>query len=281
MPFVSPKALCRRLALTPKKALGQHFLLHPEQAQRIVTALNLSGQETVVEIGAGLGALTFFLSQVAGRVVALELDGRLVDILHQEIVPGIANVQVINQDVLEFDFVGLSQTLGQSLSVTGNLPYQITTPLLFKLISAKAVLQTMVFMVQREVGERLLARPGGKDYGILSVLLQYHADIERIFYLSPGNFYPAPQVESLVLRLTPRLAIPPAQDETQFTQIVKTAFATRRKTLKNSLAARAVNFQSSPEAILTILDKLGIDPQRRAETLRVEDFVGISNALTE
>lgn len=279
MPFISPKALCRRLGLSPRKSWGQHFLLHPDQARRIVAALELRGTETVVEIGAGLGALTVFLAAAATRVIALEMDPRLAQGLASEVLADSTNVQVLTQDVLHFDFLELSRRLGQRLAVIGNLPYQITSPLLFKLVAEKPALGTMVFMVQKEVGDRLLARPGGKDYGILSVLLQYHTRLEKLFSLAPTNFFPPPQVESLVLRLHPDGTSLLANDEGHFAQVVKVAFSTRRKTLKNTLAARAAELKATPAQVLTIMERLGINPQRRAETLDVADFVHLSNAL--
>lgn len=279
MPFLSPKILCRHHGLTPKKSLGQNFLLHPEQAQRLVTALALEPAETVVEIGAGLGALTFFLAQAAGRVIALEPDRRLHPVLREEVLAGLANVEILAQDALEFDFPTLSRTLGRPLAVIGNLPYQITSPLLFKLLQEKAALRVAVLMMQLEVGQRLLAPPGGKDYGILSVLLQYHFHLERLFSLSPGNFFPAPGVDSVVLRFHPRTPEVPARDEAFFVQVVKATFATRRKTLKNSLSAQAARLHCDPATLLNILHDLGLDPQRRPETLSVSDFARLSNAL--
>ncbi|MFP3867497.1 MAG: 16S rRNA (adenine(1518)-N(6)/adenine(1519)-N(6))-dimethyltransferase RsmA [Desulfobacteraceae bacterium] len=279
MPFVSPKVLCRRLGLRPKKSLGQHFLLHPDQARRIVAALELQGPETVVEIGAGLGALTVLLADAAAQVMALEMDARLAQGLSSEVLADVANVKVITQDVLHFNFLELSQTINRPLPVIGNLPYQITSPLLFKLIAEKPALDTMVFMVQQEVGQRLLAQPGTKDYGILSVLLQYHTRIERLFALGPNNFYPPPKVDSLVIRLRPDGGTVTANDEVLFAQVVKIAFSQRRKTLKNTLAAQAAELRSTPEQVLAVLEQLVIDPKRRAETLRVADFVRLSNAI--
>jgi 16S rRNA (adenine1518-N6/adenine1519-N6)-dimethyltransferase len=281
MPFISPKILCRRHQLTPKKSLGQNFLLHPDQARRLVAALELAGPETVVEIGAGLGALTFFLSQAARQVIALELDHRLTPILQAEVLAGVSNVELVSQDVLHFDFLALSQSLEAPLAVIGNLPYQITSPLLFKLLEQKAGIKIIVLMLQQEVGQRLLARPGGKDYGILSVLLQYHFRLERLFTLGPTNFYPAPRVDSLVLRLRPHLPEPIAQDETLLKEVIKAAFSTRRKTLKNALAPHAPRFRHSPDSLLDLLRHLDIDPNRRPETLSVPDFVRLSNALLE
>ncbi len=281
MPFISPKILCRRHNLTPKKSLGQNFLLHPDQARRLVAALEVDGCETVVEIGPGLGALTFFLAQDARRVVALELDQRLLPILQQEVLAGLSNVTIIPQDVLHFDFLALSRDAGHPLPVIGNLPYQITSPLLFKLLENKAAVRVLVLMIQQEVGARLLARPGTKDYGILSVLLGYHFHLERLFSLGPGNFYPAPKVDSVVLRLRPRLPELPAADENLLKQVVKAAFATRRKTLKNALSNQASLLQRSPAQLLELLHRLDIDPNRRPETLSVTDFVRLANALLE
>jgi len=256
-------------------------LLHPDQARRIVAALELGGSETVVEIGAGLGALTVFLAQAAAQIIALEMDAQLAQGLRSEVLATFPNVKVITQDALNFDFLGLSRSLGHPLAVIGNLPYQITSPLLFKLIGEKPAISTMVFMVQQEVGQRLLAGPGSKDYGILSVLLQYHTRMERLFTLGPNNFYPPPQVDSLVLRLQPDGTTLPAEDQSFLTRVVKLTFSQRRKTLKNTLAAQAAELGSTPEQILNTLEQLAIDPQRRAETLSVDDFVRLSNALQQ
>lgn len=279
VPFISPKVLCRRHNLAPKKSLGQNFLLHPDQARRLVSALDLDSSDTVVEIGPGLGALTVFLAENARRVVALELDERLFPILRQDVLVEMSNVEVIPQDALHFDFQALSRDAGHPLPVIGNLPYQITSPLLFKLLENKPAVRVLVLMIQQEVGERLLAHPGGKDYGILSVLLGYHFHLERLFTLSPGNFYPAPKINSIVLRLRPKIPELPAADENLLRQVVKAAFATRRKTLKNALSAHASLFQRFPADLEAILHHLDIDPTRRPETLSVTDFVRLSNAL--
>jgi 16S rRNA (adenine1518-N6/adenine1519-N6)-dimethyltransferase len=281
VPFISPKILCRRHKLTPKKSLGQNFLLHPDQARRLVAALELAGLETVVEIGAGLGTLTFFLAGSAQKVIALELDRRLTPILQAEVLAGVSNVELVAQDVLHFDFLALSRSLGTPLAVIGNLPYQITSPVLFQLLTQKNGIKVIVLMLQQEVGKRLLAQPGGRDYGILSVLLQYHFRLERLFTLGPTNFYPTPRVDSVVLRLHPHLPEPTAHDELLFQEVVKAAFSTRRKTLKNALSPHASRFRHSPATLLDLLGDLDIDPGRRPETLSVSDFVHLSNALRE
>ncbi|MFZ5453138.1 MAG: 16S rRNA (adenine(1518)-N(6)/adenine(1519)-N(6))-dimethyltransferase RsmA [Thermodesulfobacteriota bacterium] len=279
MTFTSPKTLLRRLGLKARKAWGQHFLLYPHQAQRIVAALALSGEEGVVEIGSGLGALTVFLAQEAGKVVALERDPALAKFLEEELFPQEPRVQILCQDALDFDFKECSRDTGGPLTVAGNLPYQITSPLLFKLMEEKGAISRAVLMMQQEVGARLAALPGTKDYGILSVLSQYHFSLERLFALGPANFYPPPQVDSVVLRLTPREPVPPARDEILLTRVVKAAFAHRRKTLTNTLVNRAADFGLVPETLRTIFLELAIDPGRRGETLSVAQFVALSNAI--
>lgn len=277
----SPKTLLKRLGLRPKKALGQHFLLHPHQARRIVAALNLTGEETLVEIGAGLGALTGLLAPAARRVIALERDPELARFLAEELLLDSPGVQVICQDVLEFDFVEAAREAGRPLTVVGNLPYQITSPLLFSLIRDVAVIAQAVLMMQQEVGARLLASPGAKDYGILSVLIQYHFRVTRLFSLSPGNFYPPPQVDSVLLRLVPETAAPAALDEALLRQVVKAAFGHRRKTLNNTLVSGAAALGLSPEAMRAILAELNLDLKRRGETLSVAEFVEVSNKVAD
>jgi 16S rRNA (adenine1518-N6/adenine1519-N6)-dimethyltransferase len=278
--FVSPKTLLNRLGLRPKKTLGQHFLLHPHQARRIVAALHLTGQETVVEIGAGLGALTVFLAPAARRVIALERDPDLARFLRQDLLGETPGVEVICQDVLAFDFPKAAREAGRPLAVVGNLPYQITSPLLFTLMQDIPALAQAVLMMQQEVGARLLASPGTKDYGILSVLGQYHFRVNRLFSLSPGNFFPPPQVDSVVLRLLPETPAPAALDPALLHRLVKTAFGHRRKTLTNTLVSQAADLGLNPEAMRTLLAELHIDLQRRGETLSLAEFVAVSNQVT-
>jgi 16S rRNA (adenine1518-N6/adenine1519-N6)-dimethyltransferase len=277
--WLSPKTLLARLGLRPKKALGQNFLLHPHQARRIVDALNLTGEDTVVEIGAGLGALTGMLAPAARRVIALERDPELARFLAAELLVESPGVEVVCQDVLTFDFPGAAREAGRPLAVVGNLPYQITSPLLFSLIRDVAAINCAVLMMQLEVGARLTAPPGTKDYGILSVLVQYHFRVTRLFSLSPGNFYPPPQVDSVVLRLVPEPPAAVALDPALLHQVVKAAFGHRRKTLTNTLVSGAAAFGLSPEAMGGILAELHIDLKRRGETLSVAEFVALSNKV--
>lgn len=275
----SPRTLLERLGLKPQKSLGQHFLTQPKQARRIVAALDLTPADVVVEVGPGLGALTRPLAEQAARLVALELDRRLAEFLKQEF-QAHPQVLILCQDILTYDLTALAREAGRPLKVVGNLPYQITSPLLFKLAAEKAAIERAVLMMQQEVALRLMAAPGGKDYGILSVLLQYHFAIESLFTLGPGNFYPPPQVTSTVVRLRPRLVEPAAADPELLRRLVRLAFGQRRKTLANSLGAGAADLGLTPAQIAELLKAVGIEPQRRAETLSVAEFVALANRLT-
>jgi 16S rRNA (adenine1518-N6/adenine1519-N6)-dimethyltransferase len=275
----SPKTVLRLLSLRPDKARGQNFLIHPHQARRIVAALALAPGDLVVEVGPGLGALTVFLAQEAGRVVALEVDQALAAYLREELFAGEPRVEVVCQDVLRFDFLALAREAGHPLAVAGNLPYQITSPLLFKLAQEKAALSRAVLMMQQEVGARLTAAPGTKDYGVLSVLLQYHFAMTRLFTLGPANFYPPPRVTSVVMGLTPREPEPRAHDEAFFARVVKAAFATRRKTLRNTLAVKAAALGLTAAEVMAALAVLDIDPGLRGETLSASRFVHLANEL--
>jgi len=277
--FVSPKILLRRLGLKPRKSWGQHFLLYPHQARRIAAALELTGREMVVEIGAGLGALTVFLAPAAARVVALEVDPRLCRFLEEELFPPPAPVQVCCQDALAFDFSAPSRASGAPLVLAGNLPYQITSPLLFKLVDQQAAITRAVFMVQKEVGDRLLAAPGTKDYGVLTVLMQHHFRLSRLFSLSPANFFPPPKVASVVLALAPAPPALPAGDEALLRQLVRAAFQPRRKTLRHNLVAQAAAFALTREEMAGALAAAGIDPGRRGETLSLAEFAAMTQAV--
>ena len=244
-----------------------------------MAALELAPHDLVVEVGPGLGALTGFLAEQASRVVALEVDPALAAYLREELFPQEPRVEIICQDVLRFDFRQWAQDAGTPLVVVGNLPYQITSPLLFKLAEDKQAMSRAVLMMQQEVGARLTAAPSNKDYGILSVLLQYHFAMSRLFSLGPSNFFPPPRVTSVVMRLAPRPPDPEARDEAFFAQVVKAAFATRRKTLRNTLAVRAQALELEAPEVLAALQALDIDPGRRGETLSVAQFVTLSNEL--
>jgi 16S rRNA (adenine1518-N6/adenine1519-N6)-dimethyltransferase len=249
-----------------RKRFGQNFLADAHYVQRIVDAVDPRPGDNVVEIGPGLAALTGGLIARAGHITAVEIDRDLAARLRESFTP--AQLTLHEADALAFDF----GVLGARLRVVGNLPYNISSPLLFHLAARDAQLTDLHVMLQREVVARMTAAPGTADYGRLTVMLQAKFRIARLFIVPPGAFRPAPKVESAVARLVPLHAHKPAiADETVFARVVATAFMQRRKTLRNALASLAD---------AAALEAAGIDPQARGETLAVEDFVRLANRIT-
>lgn len=257
----------------PKKQLGQHFLINPDVLSVIIEAGEVTDTDVVIEIGAGLGCLTTTLAEKAKFVIAIEVDPLLYKELESQFSTD-ADVQIIRADVLELEFPSLFPPSSRP-KVIANLPYGITTPILWKLLEHTNQLNTCVLMMQREVAERIVAPPGGKDYGALTIGVSYYADTTLIGILSPQNFFPAPQVDSALLKLTmrekPRVLV---NDEEYFFRIVREAFRGRRKMLKNSLRRFA-----EPETLSAALTELKIAPQRRAETLDITEFAALANLL--
>jgi len=254
------------LSHRPRKRFGQNFLHDPAVIGRIVASIGPGGTEQLVEIGPGQGAITVPLLQQAGRLTVVELDRDLVEPL-QERCAGLGELSIYNADALRFDFCELA---GNSpLRIVGNLPYNISTPLLFHLLAQHRCIRDMHFMLQKEVVERMAAIPGSRQYGRLSVMLQYRCEVIHLFNIGSGAFSPPPKVESAFVRLLP-YACPPVQvnDTVIFEQLVRQAFSQRRKTLRNALRGML-----EVEAI----SALGIDPAARAETLSVSDFAALAN----
>ncbi len=256
-----------------KKSLGQNFLTDEHAAGKIIEAAGLTRDDTVVEIGPGHGALTGELATRAGRVIAIELDPRLHEELSRELA-GTPNIELVLGDALKYEY----ESLPGKVKVVANLPYYISTPILTRLIKARANISSMVLMLQKEVAERITAPPGGKDYGYLSVMVQLHTVPEKLFKVSRTSFSPMPNVDSSVVRLTVRER-PAAQcrDYGLFERVVSAAFSLRRKTLKNALKASDL---FTEEGIARLAES-GIDPIRRAETLSVEEFAKLADFLFE
>ena len=247
-----------------RKRFGQNFLADPHYLARIADAVAPRPGETVIEIGPGLGALTAELIARAGRIVAIEIDRDLAARLAERFPPHA--LELVVGDALAFDF----RTLGRNLRVVGNLPYNISSPLLFHLAGQAEALHDLTVMLQKEVVARMTAEPSTPEYGRLTVMLQATFAIERLFTVPPGAFRPAPAVDSAVARLVPLgSAAPLIADRARFARIVTAAFGQRRKTLRNALADVV-----SPAAFAAA----AIDPQRRGETLSVEEFVTLANA---
>jgi 16S rRNA (adenine1518-N6/adenine1519-N6)-dimethyltransferase len=269
----------------PKSRLGQNFLRDQQAIRRIVAALGDCGGRTVVEIGPGMGAITRELAARAGKVLALEVDRELAARLSAEFSGSVAgqgsgaagaNVQIEMVDVLSFDFAAASVAAGQRLIVAGNLPYYITSPILLKLAENADALDRAVLMVQREVADRVTAEPGSRDFGLLSVMVQLHGPVERLFTLPPGAFSPPPEVHSTVFRwrFAPRFEELEV-DREPFLKFLRQVFALKRKTLANNLRAAGLEVAVALEA----LSNAGIDSKSRAESISIESLAALWKVL--
>ncbi len=255
----------------PRRRFGQHFLHDPQIIARIVAAIRPMPSEPLVEIGPGLGALTRPLLQAAGELDVVELDRDLLEPLQARCAGLGGTLRIHQADALTFDFARLRGE-GPRLRIAGNLPYNISTPLLFHLLNQAEQIHDLHFMLQREVVERMAAGPGEDAYGRLSVMLQYRCRIEALFTVGPGAFQPPPKVWSAVVRLVPRETFAvTVRDEQRFAEVVRRAFAQRRKTLRNSL-----------QGLLDIdqIKAAGVDPTVRPETLDLAAFAALSDAVT-
>ncbi len=276
-----PGVLLKTHGLKASKRRGQNFLCQPATALAIARAAGLNPADVVLEIGAGLGALTCAAASLAGRVIALEVDRGLYPVLGEMLAQqGIVNVDLRLFDALELDWPALAQEAGGPLVVVGNLPYAISSPLLFKLLEHRACWRSATLMVQREVATRLLASPGGKDYGRLTVLMQTWLEVRAGMVVGPDQFFPRPAVDSQVLHLRPLeeplVALSGPEAAAWFALVVKAAFSQRRKTLANSLAG---GLGRPREDVLAALKTAQVDPGRRAETLQPQELGRVAAAL--
>ena len=278
-PLATARELLGRHGLSPKKSLGQNFLVDPRVQERIVAAAQIQATDVVVEIGAGLGALTARLAEVASRGIAIDRDGQLVEVLRAELADR-PNLEIVLGDALEFDLGEAARKAGRPLVVVGNLPYVVTSPVLFATIEAAAggqVVDRAIFMVQKEFAQRMLAPPGSRTYGRLSVMVQHAAVAEILFHVGAGAFLPPPAVTSTVLRLRPRAQpLAAVRDTELFARVVREAFGARRKMLRRALEP---GFGGARAA--AALAAAGIEGTRRAEELAVADFARLTNALSE
>ena len=280
-----------------KKALGQNFISDPQIISAIADASGAGKTDIVVEIGPGLGALTCELAERAEKVFAVELDTSVIPFLKGNLA-GAQNVEIINEDILKFDWscvLGPANTgdasiapegPGVSLRIIGNLPYYITTPILLGILEKGVPAKSITVMVQKEVADRIVAKPGGKDYGVLSISLQYYANCAKVLDVPAEYFEPRPKVDSAVVHmiLKDRRLLTP-EEEPGFFACVKTAFSQRRKTLHNSLAGFKPVGKSgaalTKEQVDQALEAAGIDPKRRPETLSIEEFAQLSRKLAK
>jgi 16S rRNA (adenine1518-N6/adenine1519-N6)-dimethyltransferase len=275
--------------ITPKKSLGQNFLVDARVARRIIDSVSPTAKDVIVEIGPGKGALTQMLVERSGVVVTIEIDRRLAQSLRESI--GAANLTIVEGDALEIDWRQLTDSATAKLRstapdagspkirVVANLPYYISTAILEKLLLAREVVSDMTLMLQSEVVERMASDPGCKEYGYLSIVVQYYCTVSKLFDVAPSAFSPAPKVWSSVIRLMlrerPAVSV---DDDDKFLALVRASFAHRRKTLANNLKAAGERLLEAG-SIAGSLEEAQIDPRRRAETLSLDEFARLYRAL--
>jgi 16S rRNA (adenine1518-N6/adenine1519-N6)-dimethyltransferase len=272
LPPLNVAALLKAHGLSPKKSLGQNFLIDSAALERITAAAEIPPGGTVLEVGPGLGSLTRYLALSARRVIAVELDGRLIPLL-DEVVRGAGNVEVVHGDVLKLDPAALIEE--EDYLVAANIPYYITSNLIRHLLEARRRPSRMVLTIQREVGERITAGPG--EMSLLALSVQVYGRPKVVARIPAGAFYPAPDVDSAVVRidLYPEPVIPLAQLE-RFFRLAKAGFGQKRKTLRNSIAS---GLGWNGERTAALLTAAGIDPQRRAETLSLEEWRSLTTTV--
>lgn len=265
--------------IQPNKKLGQHFLTDRNIINKIIDISGVSENDDILEIGPGMGALTIPLSGRVNSITAVEKDTRLFNYLQDRLKKEkIENVTLLNEDILKTDIEKIAGKSGNRLKVTGNLPYNISSPLLDKLIRDRTFISRAFLMFQQEFAQRLAAVPGNKEYGAITVMVRYHCNVLRLMEVSRNVFYPRPKIDSTVLEIDMGRPYPlRAKNDKIFRLVVKGAFAQRRKTIKNSL--RVISDQFNTEVIADALEKCGINPGRRAETLDIEEYISLSDEL--
>lgn len=280
MDLTSPRvirSIQEKFGFTFKKGLGQNFLTSQNVLDEIVNAAEID--RGVIEVGPGFGVLTSALAQNSEKVVTIEIDERLIDVLEYTLAE-YDNVKIVNDDILKLDLKKLIQSEfgGEKVSIAANLPYYITTPIITKLLEEKLPLKSIVVMVQKEVAQRMTAKPSSKDYGAITVLCRYYTEPSVVANVPASLFVPPPKVDSAVLKL--RVLDKPSvdvKDEKIFFRVVKAAFSQRRKTLLNCLCS---NFALPKEEMSALLESVGITPSRRGETLSLQEFADIADKLT-
>ncbi|SEF38564.1 16S rRNA (adenine1518-N6/adenine1519-N6)-dimethyltransferase [Caloramator fervidus] len=260
------------------KNLGQNFLVDENILKKIIDAAELDENTCVIEIGPGIGTLTQEMARKAKKVVAIEIDKNLIPILN-ETLANFDNIKIIHADALKVDFNKIIEEENlENVKVVANLPYYVTTPIITKLLNEKVKVSSMIIMIQKEVAERIVAKPNTDEYGSLSLLCQYHCEVKKICKVSPNCFVPPPKVESMVIRLDvmdkKRVDV---LDETLFFNVIKAAFNMRRKTLYNALKPVV----GDENLLLDVLNKSNIDPKRRGETLTIEEFALLANNISK
>ncbi|MGE8081865.1 16S rRNA (adenine(1518)-N(6)/adenine(1519)-N(6))-dimethyltransferase RsmA [Peribacillus loiseleuriae] len=279
---IRTQEILKKYGFAFKKSLGQNFLIDTNILRRIVDHAELNEESGAIEIGPGIGALTEQLAKRSKKVTAFEIDQRLLPILKDTLSP-YDNVTVILEDILKAnvekviaeEFAGIDDVM-----VVANLPYYVTTPIILKLLTENLPIRGLVVMLQKEVADRIAAKPGTKEYGSLSIAIQYYTEAETVMIVPKTVFMPQPNVESAVIRLMKRAKpIVEVKDEEFFFTVTRSSFAQRRKTILNNLTSQLPDGKSKKDQILRALEQTGVDPTRRGETLSIEEFGRLSDAL--
>lgn len=275
-PPPNPRQLLAEMGLAAKKSWGQNFLCDQKLLANIALATGADATHPVIELGAGLGALTYHLLLRGALVVAVERDRDLIPVLEREL-GKVGNLQVMAADAGRLDYAALAAQYGTPLTVAGNLPYQLSSRIIVSLADASQYVGLAVVLVQREVAERLAAPAGSRTYGLLSVLVQRTFDVQIIHHVAAGAFHPPPKVQSAVVRLIRHDRRLPEDQDAHMVAVARAAFSSRRKTLRNSLSGA---LKQPPDVIEQAILKAGLSPQARAETLNLSDFARLAEALS-
>ena len=273
-------AVLQKYKFNFQKKFGQNFLIDTRVLERIISAADITKDDYVLEIGPGIGTMTQYLCEHAGMVAAVEIDKNLIPILEDTLSP-YDNVEIIHQDILKMDMERFveEKNQGNPVKVVANLPYYITTPIIMGLFESHAPIHSITIMVQKEVAERMQAEPGTKDYGALSLAVQYYARPEIVANVPPNCFMPRPNVGSAVIRLTKYQEPPvPVEDERQLFALIRASFNQRRKTLVNGLN-NAPNISYGKDEIIQVLEEMGLPANIRGEALTLEQFAQLSNLI--
>ncbi|MBT7085648.1 MAG: ribosomal RNA small subunit methyltransferase A [Desulfobacterales bacterium] len=275
----SPALIMKESNLRPKKGMGQNFLSDKNMVEKIVSRSKIMADDIVLEIGSGLGALTVPVARISRKVYTVEKDRQLIPLLNTMFTEkSLENIILIEKSILDVDIDEIAVKEGCKIVVIGNLPYNISSQILVRLINSRHLVKSSTLMFQKELAERICSGPGSKDYGRLSVMLQYCADIKNIANVQAKHFYPKPKVDSSVIKIDfkdePEF---PVTDEKFFFKVIKAGFGKRRKILKNALMGSELHIDA--QIATEVLTDSGIDLKRRAETLSVEEFSRLSNKL--
>lgn len=276
-------AVLNRYGFSFQKKYGQNFLIDKGMLEKIVREAGITKEDTVLEIGPGIGTMTQYLCEGAKKVIAVEIDKNLIPILTEDTLASYDNVRIINEDILKVDINRLveEENEGKKIKVVANLPYYITTPIIMGLFESHVPIDSITIMVQKEVADRMQVGPGTKDYGALSLAVQYYAKPEIVAVVPPECFIPRPNVSSAVIRLTRHSNVPvDVKNEKQMFALIRAAFNQRRKTLKNSIN-NSPELHFSKEAVEKALEHMGLPAAVRGETLTLMEFAELSNLLEE